>query len=106
MISASERHQLRTQLGSFNAIRRAQDAKRKLQPSVGARLSMPSTGPADPRPPALNREPCPRCNTRGDLGCPHQQPFTLEAGAPPDRVGGSEDAMARLNRARDEAKRR
>ena len=30
---------------------------------------------ADRRPIALTRDPCPRCATRGDLGCKHQQPF-------------------------------
>ena len=30
---------------------------------------------ADLRPIALTRDPCPRCATRGDLGCKHQQPF-------------------------------
>ena len=29
----------------------------------------------DRRPIALTRDPCPRCATRGDLGCEHQQPF-------------------------------
>jgi hypothetical protein len=24
---------------------------------------------------AVSREPCPRCNTRGDLGCRHQRPY-------------------------------
>lgn len=37
--------------------------------------------PADPRPPAFSRGPCPRCGTRGDLGCAHQAPFVpLAAG--------------------------
>lgn len=31
--------------------------------------------PADPRPPAFSRAPCPRCGTRGELGCAHQAPF-------------------------------
>lgn len=35
--------------------------------------------PVDPRPIAAGRDPCPRCGTRGDLGCRHQAPF--EAGA-------------------------
>ena len=30
---------------------------------------------SDPRPIALTRNPCPRCATRGDLGCAHQQPY-------------------------------
>lgn len=29
----------------------------------------------DRRPPALSREPCPRCAARGDLGCAHQRPY-------------------------------
>lgn len=37
--------------------------------------------PLDPRPPALSRGPCPRCGTRGELGCAHQAPFEpLQAG--------------------------
>jgi DNA-binding MarR family transcriptional regulator len=28
----------------------------------------------DSRPPAFNREPCPHCGTRGDLGCAHFAP--------------------------------
>ncbi|MGB7407188.1 MAG: hypothetical protein WA908_01670 [Pontixanthobacter sp.] len=35
----------------------------------------------DPRTPALSRGPCPRCGTRGDLGCKHQKPYE-EAPAP------------------------
>lgn len=31
--------------------------------------------PGDRRPPAWDRGPCPRCATRGDLGCAHQRPF-------------------------------
>lgn len=38
--------------------------------------------PRDPRPMAVSREPCLRCQTRGDLGCEHQAPF----------VPGSENA--------------
>ena len=33
---------------------------------------------ADRRPIALTRDPCPRCGTRGELGCKHQQPFKPE----------------------------
>lgn len=33
---------------------------------------------ADRRPIALTRDPCPRCATRGDIGCRHQQPFQPE----------------------------
>lgn len=43
-------------------------------------LSVPAQGPQDCRPIAVNREPCPRCETRGDLGCAHQRPFVAEAG--------------------------
>ena len=28
----------------------------------------------DNRPTAADRSPCPRCNTRGDIGCAHQRP--------------------------------
>lgn len=37
--------------------------------------------PLDTRPPAPSRNPCPRCATRGDLGCAHFAPF--EPGPPP-----------------------
>ena len=30
---------------------------------------------ADRRPVAMSRGPCPRCGTRGELGCAHQAPF-------------------------------
>lgn len=33
---------------------------------------------ADHRPPAPSREPCPRCATRGDLGCKHFAPCEKE----------------------------
>lgn len=33
----------------------------------------------DPRPVAWSREPCFRCQVRGDLGCAHQQPFQAAA---------------------------
>tara|TARA_B100000678_G_scaffold260890_1_gene242042 strand:- start:6722 stop:6964 length:243 start_codon:yes stop_codon:yes gene_type:complete len=78
MINSAPRHNLRTQLGTFHGKRAA---KRASPSKTGARLSMPSTGPDDSRPIALSREPCPRCSTRGDLGCPHQQPFNPQAGA-------------------------
>lgn len=32
----------------------------------------------DARPAALTREPCPKCGTRGDLGCTHFSPFKPE----------------------------
>lgn len=35
--------------------------------------------PRDPRPIAASREPCLRCQTRGDLGCEHQAPFAPES---------------------------
>lgn len=45
-------------------------------------LARPAPAPAptpiaedDPRPFAFSREPCRRCQTRGDLGCAHQRPF-------------------------------
>lgn len=41
--------------------------------------------PGDRRPQAFSREPCPRCATRGDLGCDHQAPF-LEEGAAHERT--------------------
>ena len=75
MINSPQRHSLRTQLGSLDGIRRKKAAKRAVPKKPAPRLAMPSTGPDDPRPIALSREPCPRCSTRGDLGCPHQQPF-------------------------------
>lgn len=31
--------------------------------------------PSSERPITASRESCPRCQTRGDLGCPHQRPF-------------------------------
>ena len=34
---------------------------------------------ADTRPAALTRDPCPRCQTRGDIGCAHQRPYTALA---------------------------
>ncbi|WP_422058651.1 hypothetical protein [Sphingomonas sp.] len=33
----------------------------------------------DRRPRAVSRDPCFRCQVRGDLGCAHQLPFELEA---------------------------
>lgn len=38
-------------------------------------LAMPDSGPADRRPYAMSPDPCPRCATRGTLGCQHQKPF-------------------------------
>lgn len=32
----------------------------------------------DRRPPAPSRDPCQRCNVRGDLGCEHQAPFVAQ----------------------------
>ena len=78
MINSAQRHTLRTQLGTFHGKRAA---KRASPSKTGPRLSMPSTGPDDRRPVALSREPCPRCSTRGDLGCAHQQPFEPQSGA-------------------------
>lgn len=42
---------------------------------VGGALIMPDRGPADTRPHATSADPCPRCATRGSLGCAHQKPF-------------------------------
>ncbi|WP_338445922.1 hypothetical protein V5F89_12305 [Pelagerythrobacter marensis] len=39
-----------------------------------AAMSQPQTA-NDRRPPRENREPCPFCATRGDLGCCHFAPF-------------------------------
>lgn len=38
-------------------------------------LAAPALTADDSRPIADSREPCPRCQTRGDLGCAHQRPF-------------------------------
>ena len=37
--------------------------------------AMPDRGPADTRPYAFSADPCPRCATRGTLGCAHQKPY-------------------------------
>lgn len=42
-------------------------------------LAAPVLSDHDLRPFATNREPCRRCQTRGDLGCAHQRPFEMEA---------------------------
>lgn len=39
-------------------------------------VAMPDRGPTDARPYAASPDPCPRCATRGTLGCKHQKPFT------------------------------
>ncbi|GEM_PF-2425078 len=78
----SKQHYLRNRLGSLDGIRRKQEAERARPAKIGPRLAKPSTGDDDPRPVALSREPCPRCQTRGDLGCAHQQPFQPLIGAP------------------------
>jgi hypothetical protein len=44
----------------------------------GAILSAPSQA-IDHRPAALDRDPCKRCGTRGDLGCAHRRPYEQEA---------------------------
>lgn len=45
-------------------------------------LSAPAVpGSVDRRPVAASRDPCPFCETRGDLGCAHQRPYE-----PPDPV--------------------
>lgn len=40
---------------------------------LGASLA-PGALQSRPRPVAFSREPCPRCGTRGDIGCAHQGP--------------------------------
>lgn len=78
MIISAQRHHIRQQMGTFHGQRAA---KRKAPSKSSPRLAMPATGPDDPRPVALSREPCSRCQTRGDLGCPHQQPFAPYRGS-------------------------
>ena len=46
-------------------------------------LATPSTGAHDPRPQAHGRDPCPKCEIRGDLGCAHFAP--CEAAPAPER---------------------
>lgn len=44
----------------------------------------------DTRPPAPSRDPCRRCNTRGDIGCAHQRPYSAASvtlPAPGQRTG-------------------
>ena len=38
-------------------------------------LQMPDLGASDVRPYAVSADPCPRCATRGTLGCAHQKPY-------------------------------
>ncbi|WP_156317909.1 hypothetical protein [Blastomonas sp. AAP25] len=38
-------------------------------------LQMPDRGAGDARPYAVSADPCPRCATRGALGCAHQKPY-------------------------------
>jgi hypothetical protein len=39
---------------------------------------VPRHFPGGGRPQAASREPCPRCATRGDVGCAHQSPYQEE----------------------------
>lgn len=39
-----------------------------------------------PKAPAANREPCPRCATRGDLGCAHRAPAEQPAEMPAETL--------------------
>ena|SRR5690348_15397553 len=50
----------------------------------------------DARPPALSRGPCPKCETRGEIGCAHQRPFVAGEAIPYERY------PARWNRRRVE----
>lgn len=45
-------------------------------------LQMPDRGASDPRPYAVSSDPCPRCATRGTLGCAHQKPFNPQRSTP------------------------
>lgn len=38
-------------------------------------MQMPDRGTSDVRPYAVSAGPCPRCATRGTLGCAHQKPY-------------------------------
>ena len=46
-------------------------------------------GALDLRPQAAGRDPCPRCNIRGDLGCAHQSPApeVIPYVTPAERLG-------------------
>lgn len=67
----------------FSAARKMTSAPVSDLPDIGDRAIL--SAPAqmnDDRPFALSRDPCPRCATRGDLGCAHQRPFEEPERAP------------------------
>lgn len=63
------------------------EQRRRAARSIGHGAPLQHAGPhpvlhlaSGARPPAAGRDPCPRCGTRGDLGCRHRAP--CEAGRP------------------------
>ena len=67
----------RVEIAKDEARRAGDEVERDSAGLIGrpAAQTAPSKGTVDRRPIALSLDPCPRCGTRGDLGCAHQQPF-------------------------------